>query len=133
MRRAVVVHGLDQAHDALAAAERVGVAVDLLSGPGAAAYAGAAWWLAMTRAARAAYAAVAGRDILDCADEAGIAVEALRAGIRAIVFEGAQTQAERLAAIAEAMGAEVLRSRLPALDLGRPGAARRLEAWLGGK
>ncbi len=87
----------------------------------------------MTRAARAAHAAVAGRDILDCADEAGIAVEALRAGIRAIVFEGGKAQAERLAAIAKALGAEVLQSRPPALDLSHASAARRIEAWLAGK
>lgn len=133
MAQAVVVHGLDQARAALAAAERLGVTLDLLSGPGAACYAGAAWWRAVTGAARAARPSVAGRDILDCADEAGVAVEALRAGVRAVVFEGAEAQVARLAAIAGALGAEVLPSRPPALDLAEPGAARRLAAWLAGQ
>ncbi|WP_114377749.1 hypothetical protein [Elioraea thermophila] len=133
MGQAVVVHGLDQARAALAAAERLGVMLDLLSGPGAACYAGAGWWQALTGTARAAHPSVAGRDILDCADEAGLALEALRGGIRAVVFEGAEAQAERLAAIARALGAEVLTSRPPALDLGEAGAARRLAAWLAGK
>ncbi|MDW8445541.1 MAG: hypothetical protein RML45_15825 [Acetobacteraceae bacterium] len=132
MRRVVAVHGLNHAHAALAAAERLGVAVDLLSGAGAAAYAGAAWWQALTAQARAAHPSVAGRDILDCADEAGLAVEALRAGVRTVVFTGGAAQAARLAAIAQALGAEVLRDRPAALDLGEARAARRLEAWLAG-
>lgn len=124
------MHGLDQARAALAAAERLGVAVDLLSGPGAAAYAGAAWWGALTATARREHPAVPGRDILDCAGEAGLAIAALRAGIRTVVFTGAEAQAERLAALARGLEAELLRARPAALDLGHAGAARQLAAWL---
>ncbi len=128
--RAVTVHGLGQARAALAAARAASVGVDLLSAPGAGGYAGAGWWLALTRRARSENAAVPGTDVLDCDDAAGFAVEALRAGCAAVVFTGPAAQAERLAAIAHALGARLLRERPPSLDLALAGAERQLAAWL---
>jgi hypothetical protein len=128
--RAVIVHGLDDARAALAAAAAAGSGVTLLSAPGAAGYAGFGWWRALIAAAREAVPHVAVEDVLDCDDLAGIAVEALHAGCRAIVFTGPEGQAAQLAALAEVCGARMLRAAPPALDLALPGARRRLAAWL---
>jgi hypothetical protein len=128
--RAVIVHGLEEAQAALAAAAEAGCGVTLLSAPGAAGYAGFGWWRAMVAAAREAAPDVPVQDVLDCDDLAGIAVEALHAGCRTIVFTGDDAQAGPLGALAAACGARVLRAAPPALDLALPGARRRLAAWL---
>ncbi len=120
---AVVVHGLDDARHALAP----GRPVTLLSGPGAAIYAGAGWWRALVAAS-----GTAGPDVLDCADAPGRAMEALRAGCRLLVLDPAVPAAPLVAARAAAIGALVLPDRPPALDLAQPGAERRLAAWLAG-
>jgi hypothetical protein len=120
---AVVVHGLAQARLALAP----GLGVTLLSGPGAALYAGCGWWRALVAASGAA-----GPDILDCADAPGRAMEALRAGCRLIVLDPAVPAFGLVAARAAAIGALVLPERPLALNLAEPGALRRLEAWLAG-
>ncbi len=117
---AVVVHGLEQARAALAP----GLPVLLLSGPGAAGYAGAGWWRAMIQLA------LENRhepDALDCSDQAGRALEALAAGCRILVL----LPCPAFPAIVErAADALVLPARPPALDLDDPGAERRLLAWL---
>lgn len=128
--RAVIVHGLDDARAALTAAAATGCGVTLLSAPGAAGYAGFGWWRALVAAAREAVPGVPVEDVLDCDDLAGIAVEALHAGCRAIVFTGPEGQAAQLAALAAVCGARMLREPPPALDLALPGARRRLAAWL---
>jgi hypothetical protein len=128
--RAVIVHGLEEATAALAAAAQAGGGVTLLSAPGAAGFAGCGWWRAMVAASRAVAPDVPVEDVLDCGDLAGIAVEALHAGCRAIVFTGDDAQAGPLGALSAACGARVLRAAPPALDLALPGARRRLAAWL---
>lgn len=128
--RAVIVHGLAEAEAALRAAAAAGVAVTLLSAPGAGAYAGLGWWRALVAAARQAVPAAIAADVLDCAEAAGFAAEALRAGA-SVVFTGPPAQAEALAALAAACGVRLWRAAPPALDLGAPGAARRLARWLG--
>jgi hypothetical protein len=120
---AVVVHGLAQARLALAP----GLGVTLLSGRGAAIYAGCGWWRALVAAS-----GTTGPDILDCADAPGRAMEALRAGCRLIVLDPAVPAAALVAARAAAIGALVLPERPPALNLAEPGALRRLDAWLAG-
>jgi len=120
---AIVVHGLDDARRALAP----GRAVTLLSGPGAAIYAGCGWWRALVAASGAT-----GPDILDCADAPGRAMEALRAGCRLLVLDPAVPAGDLVAARAAAVGARVLAERPPALDLAEPGSLRRLDAWLAG-
>lgn len=127
--RAVIVHGLEDARAALAAAAEAGCGVTLLSAPGAAGYAGFGWWRALIAAACTAVPGVAVDEVLDCDDLAGIAVEALHAGCPTIVFTGNDAQARQLAALAEVCGARMLRAPPPALDLALPGAYRRLAAW----
>ncbi len=113
---ALVVHGLADALLAVAAARCLDRPLTMISAPGAAAYAGPVWFLALVERARAAApdASIAG--ILDCADDPGHALAALRAGAKAIVFTGDDILAKKLAALAEASGAVVLRRRPPCCD-----------------
>ena len=120
---AVVVHGLP--HLQLATAP--GRPVTLLSGPGAAIYAGCGWWRALM-----ALGAGDNPDILDCADAPGRAMEALRVGCRLLVLDPAVPAWGLVASRAAVVGATLLRERPPALDLARKGAARQLAAWLEG-
>ncbi len=125
--RAVVIHGLADARTAL----RCGRPVTLLSGVGAASYAGCSWWRALVGQALAD----AGRtapDVLDCADAPGRAVEALRAGCRHLVLANDVPAFADVASRAAALGAIVLPARPAALDLAQRGALRRLDAWLAG-
>ena len=134
--QAVVVHGLADARLALA----VGWPVTLLSAPGAAGYAGCGWWRAMVEAARAEMPGISpegapGRiwapDVLDCLDQTGRAIEALRHGLRRLVLLPGAPARDDVVARAETLGALLLDVRPPALDLAQPGAARCLAAWLG--
>ena len=119
---AVVIHGLDHARTALGP----GRAVLLLSGAGAGAYAGAMWWREMIAAALGTRREP---DALDCADQAGRALEALTAGCGIVVLRPCPSF-ESVAA--RATGALVLPARPPALDLAQRGAIRHLDAWLRG-
>jgi DNA-binding NarL/FixJ family response regulator len=116
---AVIVHGPADVQAVLAA----GAAATLLSGPAAAGYAGCAWWRALTRDF------TAGPHFLDCGDQAGRALEALRLGLPGIVLAAPDAV---FAAVREmAAGATlVLATAPPALDMARRGAARRLAGWL---
>jgi hypothetical protein len=104
-RRAVIIHGWAEAQAALAAARG---SLTLVSAPGAAGYAGAAWFAALAAQGEAAFPHVAQRWVLDCGDAPGHVLAALRAGVRSIVFAGAADARERLANAAAACGAELL-------------------------
>ena len=113
---ALVVHGIDDALQAVAAARDLDTPLTLISAPGAAAYAGPVWFLALVEQARAASPDLPIAGVLDCADDAGHAMAALRAGVEAIVFTGDDPVAGKLSAIAEASGAVVLRARPSCCD-----------------
>jgi hypothetical protein len=115
--KAVVVHSLAQAQAALAAAASLGVPVVLMSGPGAASYAGPAWFLEVERQARRAQPQVDATAILDCADQPGRALAALRLGVKRLRLNGNPKARKRVAAIAAAMGAEIDETRYDTLDL----------------
>ena len=118
--RAIVIHGLPHARQALAP----GRPVTLLSAPGAASYAGCLWWRALVAAAGTPFP-----DILDCADAPGRALEAMAIGCRAVVLlpcPAWSTVADRAAA----QGVTLLAARPDALDLAQPGASRHIAAWL---
>jgi len=127
---AVVVHGLADAQLALGAARLAGRTVTLLSAPGAAGYAGCGWWRAMVEAARAAVPGVEAPDVLDCLDQTGRAIEALRYGLRRLVLLPGAPARDDATARAAVLGTVLLDARPPALDLAWPGAARRLGTWL---
>ncbi len=125
---AVVVHGLNDAAAALA----LGQPLTLLSARGAALYAGCLWWRELVLQARSAHPSVAIYDLLDCADAPGLALGAIRAGQRALVLSPDVPGFAAVASLARERGLTVLSARPPALDLARPGARRRLHAWLTG-
>ena len=124
--KAVVVHGIADARAALAP----GLALTLLSAPGAALFAGCGWWRALVGIARAEHPGVPITDMLDCADAPGRAAEALRIGLKTVIAAVPDDLFASLSALAAESGATVLRQRPPALDLARPGAARQIVAWL---
>ena len=123
---AVTVHGLAQAVAALAQ----GRPVALLSARGAALYAGCGWWRALVVAARAEHPDCPCLDILDCADAAGRAFEALRIGQKTLVLDLACPGHFAAAGAAASCGALLLPARPASLDMALPGAARRLGPWL---
>lgn len=123
---AVVVHGADDVRTALSA----GLPVTLLSGRGAALYAGCAWWRELVKLARQASPLATIADALDCSDAAGRALEAMRIGQPCLILSLSSPGFAAVAAMAEARGLLLLRERPAALDLAERGAARRLDAWL---
>ena len=125
---AVTVHGLDHVRIALAA----GLPVTLLSAPGAGRYAGALWWQGVLEAGRREAGAGAGADLLDCADAAAHALDAMRIGLRGLVLYPTAPGWERVAAIAARDGVTLLPERPPSLDLAKPGAVRTIGPWLAG-
>ncbi len=106
MSRRIVVHSLEHARDAVAAAKSLGIGVTLASAAGAAGYAGPLWLKALVEAA-AADAGVTVAAVLDCGDEAGTVLAALRAGLKHLRYAGPQATRERLAALAAPLGAEI--------------------------
>ena len=125
---AVTVHGLAHAIAALAPARPV----TLLSAPGAACYAGCGWWRALVDQARTQHPDAEADDILDCADAAGRALEALRIGQKALILDGGCTAYAAVASAAVECGAVLLDRRPKSLDLAEPRALRRLTNWLDG-
>ena len=96
----IVVHDLAQARAALQAAAELGVEIELCSAPGAAAYAGIGYLQALGQAA--------GRELrIDCGDDAGLVMAALRVGCRRLAFSGAPNVAAKLADMAAQVGAEL--------------------------
>jgi hypothetical protein len=123
---AVIVHGLPDARLALG----VGLPVTLLSAPGATIFAGCLWWRDLVAAARIEYPRTPATDILDCANASGLAMSALRSGVRHLVLWPEAPGWSRIAAIAQRQGGSVLQQTPAALDLGQRNAARQLHAWL---
>ncbi|MCC6467631.1 MAG: hypothetical protein IT563_04865 [Alphaproteobacteria bacterium] len=96
----------------------------LMSGPGAAGYAGPGWFLEVVRLARADHPTVAVTAILDCADRPGRALGALRLGAKVLRLSGNARARRRVAAIARAMDARLDDTRFDVLDLAGSGDAR---------
>ncbi len=111
MRRPeIIVHSRDQVRAALAAAEAANLDVVIASAPGAAAYLGAALFREMTDGAEHA--------VLDCGDAPGLALNALREGVKAVRLDASEDVRARVADIARQSGGELAGARQdPALDL----------------
>jgi hypothetical protein len=130
---AIIVHSVEQALAAAAAASDLASPLVLRSAPGAGSYLGVGWFMALTELLAARFPALTATIVLDCADEAGTAMGALRRGLKHVRFTGRPDVAAKLAAIAAAQGAALDDDPRPPLDLlGRvdPGADAR--AWLAG-
>jgi fructose/tagatose bisphosphate aldolase len=130
--KAIIIHSLEHARAALAAAAALEVPVTLASAPGASAYAGPAWFQEVVRLAKAEFPGVEADATMDCAERPGDVLAALRQGLLRVRFTGRKAVAEKLAAMAEAQGAELVTGRLRALDLrGLTDPDTACRAWLG--
>ena len=96
-----MIHHLEQARAALAAAAEAGCAIKLRSAPGAASYAGVGYLKALGEQ-------VGQELVIDCGDDAGLVMAALRTGCRRLVFSGSEEIGRRLADMAEQLGAELV-------------------------
>lgn len=104
--RVAVVRSLAEVR-AVLAAERVATAV-LVSPPGAAGYLGVGFFAALVDAARDEFPRIAIEAVMDCGEDPGWALSALRMGFKTIVLRGDPRARARVAAIARAMGAHVV-------------------------
>jgi fructose/tagatose bisphosphate aldolase len=114
---AVVFHSIEHLNAALTAAHESGVALTLLTAPGAAAYLGAGWFREAVAAALAAHPDVRATMLLDCGDRPGDVLAAFRAGVQGVIFTGRSDVADKLAALAQAHGTVFWRTRPAAHDL----------------
>ena len=115
----IVVHSLAQAIAALRAAAQAGQTVLLVSAPGAGSYVGPGWFGAVIDAAREAVPDAQFSALLDCGDDIGAALAAIRSEIEGVVFTGRSDVARRLADIACQHGVRLRTEQPPvALDLG---------------
>ena len=127
----VVIHGLDHALAACRAAAALGTAVRLRSGPAAAGYAGAAWFVEVVRAARRAHPDIRIEAVLDCGDSPGMVLAAFRRSVEAVSFAGTPAIREKLEALAGTAGSRVENDTAPALDLaGEQNPEAACQAWL---
>ncbi len=127
----VVIHGIDHARRALAAAAAAHRAVRLRSAP----CGGAAWFQELVRQAAEDYPGAALEASLDCGDAPGLALGALRQGIALVRFTGPRRTRDKIAAIAKRSGAAIDTGRGPALDLATVADKdmdRVLGEWFGG-
>jgi hypothetical protein len=112
--RPFVIHSLDEARAALAAAEH-GAPVILESGPDAGIHGGVGWFERLVAAACAEFPQVPVNAVLDCGDAAGAVLEAVRwlkepgRTKIALRFTGDAATAARLADVAGQAGIELRR------------------------
>ena len=115
----IIIHSLAQAIAALTAAARAGRPVVLASAPGAGSDVGPGWFGALVRAAREAVPDARFSTLLDCGDDVGAALAAIRSEVEGVVFTGRAEVARRLADIARQHGVRFVTNRPSALlDLG---------------
>ena len=97
----------------------VGRLVVLVSAPDAGGYAGPGWFKALVATAREAVPDVRCSSLLDCGDNVGAALAAIRAEVEGVIFTGRPDVARRLADIARQHRAHFETKRpVDALDLG---------------
>jgi len=103
--RRVIVYSLEQARAALTVA--TWQLVFLMSARGMACFMGLIWFKSLVDAAIASSEGANATAALDCADEAGAALAALRCGFRLVRFTGPEEARARLDSIARQLGAAV--------------------------
>lgn len=137
MRPRVIVHSLDHARAALRAARALKTPLTLESAVGAAGNWGTGAWVALIRRVREEFSDIAFDTVLDCADDWGYALSALRAGAEAIRVTGPPDVIAKIAAIAAAKGAKVANETGDSLDLAPfigddpAEVERKVHTWLG--
>jgi hypothetical protein len=117
VRPAVIVHDIEHARAAVSAAAALGVAIALRSAPGAAASLGPSVFRAMVDAARKSTATADVVAMMDCGQDAGRALSALRHGIERVRVNLPPPTVKRLAEIAGCYGATIEQDEGNALDL----------------
>ncbi len=131
VERPIIVHSLREARAAVAVAAELGVPVTLASAPEAAGYLGALWFRELIAMASAERPEAEVDAVLDCGDQPGHVMAALRQGLKRVRFSGPKSTAETLAALAGQYDAEIVTGALRAhdlLDQAEPEAACR--RWL---
>jgi hypothetical protein len=114
----ILIHSLAHAIAALSAAASAGRAIVLASAPSAGGYAGPGWFLSVVAAARQAVPGGRCSAFLDCGDNVGAALAAIRAEVEGVIFTGRPDVAGRLADIAQQHGVRFETNRpANALDL----------------
>ena len=102
----------------MTAAAQAGRAVVIASARDAGGYVGPGWFKALVAAAREAVPAAACSALLDCGDNVGAALAAIRAEVEGVVFSGNPDAARRLGDIARQHGVHFVTERPhAALDL----------------
>lgn len=129
---AVIIHNLDQARCVLAAARRTGMPVRVVSAPGAGAYLGPALFKQIADKARAEEPDARATFCLDCGDEPGVAMGALRHGVEAVTLSATCAVTSKVRDAAARVGADVVPQPAQALDMADRDCRRRLDAWLEG-
>jgi len=115
----IIIHSLAHAIAALRAALKAGLPVVLASARGAGSYVGPGWFGALVAAAREAVPDARFSTLLDCGEDVGAALAAIRSEIQGVVFTGRADVARRLADIAHQHGVRFVADRPAALlDLG---------------
>jgi fructose/tagatose bisphosphate aldolase len=115
--KTIIVHDLRNARAALAASADLGVPVLVRSAPDAAAYLGPSLFKAIIDQAAAEHPGARFTAVLDCGDQPGTALNALRHGVKAVAFSGPRAVREKIADIAAKCGATVTADETSALDL----------------
>ena len=100
----IIIHSLPQATAVLTASARAGRPVALVSPPGAGGYVGPGWFKSLVTAAREAVPGARCSSFLDCGDNLGAALAAIRAEVEGVIFTGRPDAARRLADIARQHG-----------------------------
>lgn len=91
----------------------------LASPPGAGSYVGPGWFRELVAAARDAVPEARLSALLDCGNDVGAALAAIRSEVEGVVFTGRADVARRLADIASQHGVQFVTERVaPGLDLG---------------
>ncbi len=116
-QRPIIVHSLAEARAAVAAAAELGVPVTLASAPDAAGYLGALWFRELVQMASAERPEVQVGALIDCGDQPGHVMAALRQGLKRIRFTGPKSTAETLGSLASRYDAEIVTGALRAHDL----------------
>jgi hypothetical protein len=96
----IIIHSLAQAIAALNVAARAGRPIVLASAPDAGGSVGPGWFGALIAAAREAVPEAQLSALLDCGDNVGAALAAIRSEVEGVVFIGRADVAGRLAGIA---------------------------------
>ena len=105
-RCVAVIGSLEEARAALAEAR---APVLFVSPPGSAASLGLGYFSALVEAMRAEFPQIANEAVIDCGDDPGRALSALRMGFKIVVLRGHPRARAAVAAIARTLGARLLR------------------------